>query len=376
MPQDYVARYMMQSSKKFCFYHQVVTGNGGYIFKTALLAEMEKRPRILAVGSSRVMKLYQAMFSQPFLNMGRVMSNVSEARQFFLHLPKMEKLPHTMIIGLDFWWFSRYKKEKVKKVRIDPSTLWMLQRAAKKIYGRAANWKYILYIAKNPSCNFGVEAKNKNIGFLSDGSFIYPYPFYKMKFLDENFQDTRNRIEEKTDIFWLPEGGPNRKKMDIFISLVKELERKGVYVVVYIPPVAPTIHDLMKKKGHNDFVRKIYQYFKGHGVNIYNFHNPAIIGSGDCEFIDGYHPGDVTNARLLKKLANSEPRLKKVLNMHFIDKMIEYYAGNASSLYSTIFHMQERDFLKIGCKKRPPAPKWWSKESEYNLLHPLRDKPN
>ena len=74
------------------------------------------------------------------------------------------------------------------------------------------------------------------------------------------------------------------------------------------------------------------------------------MGGTDCEFVDGFHPGEVADARILVALSGTP--LGQYLDRAQLSHVLETRAGRAS--------MDERyarpgeaevDFLKLGCRK-------------------------
>ncbi len=63
------------------------------------------RPRLVVLGSSRVMTFRQEAFSVPFVNLGGAMNHLNEGRMFLRELVKFHR-PEVVVIGLDMWWFN------------------------------------------------------------------------------------------------------------------------------------------------------------------------------------------------------------------------------------------------------------------------------
>ena len=71
-------------------------------YKLSLYAAV--RPKIVAIGSSRVMQFREGYFRKPFLNMGGVAGNLPVLRSTIDAMLAVH-VPEAVILGLDFWWF-------------------------------------------------------------------------------------------------------------------------------------------------------------------------------------------------------------------------------------------------------------------------------
>jgi len=77
----------------------------------------------------------------------------------------------------------------------------------------------------------------------------------------------------------------------------------------------------------------------------------AVPGATNCEFIDGAHAGEVTYARTLVQIAQSDAALKPALNPP-LSEWIKINAGKVSQTSAQYAgNKLERDFLKLGCKR-------------------------
>ncbi|AIK95593.1 hypothetical protein [Candidatus Odyssella acanthamoebae] len=71
----------------------------------------------------------------------------------------------------------------------------------------------------------------------------------------------------------------------------------------------------------------------------------------DCEFIDGFHGGDVLYAKILKYLSDQEPLLSEFVDSKALNKIIDSYSGLAMIPNPKITSKPEIDFLRLGCVK-------------------------
>jgi hypothetical protein len=71
-----------------------------------------------------------------------------------------------------------------------------------------------------------------------------------------------------------------------------ESARRGIAVVVFMPPVAPSVLDEMKRAGgYSDLGTAIRKGLPA-DIPFFDFTDPAVLGeASDCEFVDGTHGG-------------------------------------------------------------------------------------
>jgi hypothetical protein len=91
---------------------------------------------------------------------------------------------------------------------------------------------------------------------------------------------------------------------------------------------------------------------KGRGVTFYDYTDATIVGSGDCEFIDGFHGGEVTTARMLKDISLHDSVLAAHVRQDYLEAVIGKYEGMAFVPDPEIADITEIDFLNLGCRKQ------------------------
>lgn len=106
------------------------------------------------------------------------------------------------------------------------------------------------------------------------------------------------------------------------------------------------------QKFNFSYIEKLKKAFSEHNITFYDFTTPeTIITTSDCEFIDGFHGGDVLYTKILRKLSETEPLLNKYINHAYLENIVTRYNGLAMMPNKSICPDKEIDFLKIGCSK-------------------------
>jgi hypothetical protein len=335
-------------------------------YKLELIKQI--RPEIIALGSSRVMQFREESFNNTFINAGGAMGNLSEGILFLNQMLKYHKPKH-IILGLDFWWFTDNRKEPkfylhhkntgdiLTQKKILQPYYWLFNGKIK-----LESFKYIVSndLIPNPLTkhdSLGIQAINTSNGFRKDGSYSYgKYIFGFKKSKDEKFKNTFSRIEQGINRFEYGEYLSSKKfnKLKEILNILKE---NNINVTIVIPPLSPSAYNKLQE--HKEDYKYINNLFtKLNKIDYFNFHNIASINATDCEFIDGFHGGDIVYQRILKVISEKNNYLRKAINIIQIKKNINIYKGKVLSIEDEYFYnSKEIDFLKLGCRYKTPKIK-------------------
>jgi hypothetical protein len=140
-----------------------------------------------------------------------------------------------------------------------------------------------------------------------------------------------------------------------FGGLCRPSLRENVSNLILIyPPFASRVYSKMNEGGYA-YIRDVQKRLSSclPNVKFYDFLDPTTInGSSDCEFIDGFHGGDVLYARLLKSISTDNARLRALLSSDFLDRFILENSGFAGGVTrKRLLNGVEVDFNRLGCKK-------------------------
>src|SRR6185295_13555985 len=89
--------------------------------------------------------------------------------------------------------------------------------------------------------------------------------------------------------------------------VLSKLKAGGVRTILLVPPVAPSIAKAMAESGRHSFLADLDRELRKRGLEYHNFHDPAPLQSGVCEFADAYHAGNVTYMRMLRAMLLARP---------------------------------------------------------------------
>ena len=302
-------------------------------------AWFQRRPAVVALGSSRVLMFRGDFFRQPdgFFNAGRIAS-FHEFAGILRSLPA-EAAPRTLLLGVDPWWFEPgwYASNLAQKSDVNkppPSPIELFQW----------NWRQVLEDVQKGKIGLsrlfsgipgvrthGLTARMHTEGYLWDGSYWYGRKVAHPgdpRLEDAGFADTLSRIRTGTKNF-APcrdfDPGAIRQLTDL-LDLCRE---KNIRVCGFLPPLAPTVllHLRERNGEYPQFFRlqdTLGPLFARRGFSFFDGTDATALGSGDDEMIDGFHGSDTTYARLLLLLAAKDPRLGEEVDPAHLESLLEH----------------------------------------------------
>ncbi len=323
-----------------------------------------RRPAVVAIGSSRVLQFRQHHFARPFTNLGRTVNYPAEAVKLVRDMLAIST-PEVVLFGIDHYWLNpafttapNFRTHDLRGGDLNPDALvtpfnWLVD-------GRIDAAAYRAFVAgtvpraPNGAPLLGVQAIFDGAGFGPDGSWYYDHYIYGRRLPeDPEFRDTLRRIATGTAQFRYGDEIDPQRVRDLRTA-IDVLRDAGVRVVTFVPPMATPVRAAMGALGD------AYAYAEPARAAIADldtvhadFLDATSIGVSDCEFIDGFHVGDVGAARLLGALANMpDSPLSNYIDANAIDETIKANAGHASADRRHRRNGEhEIDFLALGCVK-------------------------
>lgn len=331
------------------------------MFKYKLELVKNIKPKIIALGSSRVMQFREESFNTSFITVGGGMNHLNEGYLFLEEMTKFHK-PEFIILGLDFWWFNEkfyqpesFSNSDIEEVNIKNKINITLSKLLRKEFDLDI-FKYGLK-KENDITNYeniGLNSLQYSNGFRKDGSYHYSsFILGDAKNHDIKFFNTLNRIENGNSRF---EYGNHisKERVEIFNNIVKLIQQNNIKLILVIPPLANEVIEKMELFANKyNFVIEFREQIKNSNIENYDFHDMRNYYENSCEFVDGFHGGDVSYQRILKKIYDKNSDLSKYLNIELIEKSINENKGKTLTIFdkSKYKKLQENDYLELECKK-------------------------
>jgi hypothetical protein len=332
--------------------------NNTFLYKMELINQI--RPNIVAIGSSRIMQLREEFFLDSFINTGGAVNKIEDGSIVLNQILKIYK-SKIIIFAVDPWWFNENYKAVISENRnLDTTNILFFEKIfnpIKWLIKCKIDLKQFINVLffnnyKNNITNYnniGISALDSSSGFRKDGSYFYSsIIFAKDNSKDIKFSDTISRIEKGNRRF---EYGSkiSKKSINEFKNILDICKKNNIKLILFIPPVSQTTY-----KKLNEY-KKNYRYIDEFRHKItefggYDYHNPSLFDSNDCEFIDGFHGGDVTYQRILLDLSKKDDIIKNIINIKELQKNINEFKGRSTTIDNTSIS-KEVDFLELECKK-------------------------
>ncbi len=351
LPMQTAARSLV-ARKGNCLYRNVLSSRTHHLFKRELLNAHQRTPRVIALGSSRMLLFHARMFNASFLNLGRAANRLKEALFMLDVLRTLPQPPEVVLLGVDFWWFhprrSRHPGQTLNPRDITPENFGDVMQMLQKALRHPA---YITEPWRRESCSIGVDAILHERGFDRWG-FMYmghlPAASHRV-----GFGDVLRRIQKGRDKFE-PGTEPDREMLAAFIRSLQALQESGVLVIAFMPPLPAAVIQAMAERGDYTYVARVRSALAASGIPFVDF-SQRPDGFHACQFVDGLHQGDTINAAILLQLAEKVPTLQAYLDVRFLH-WLAGYRQNALVLNAMRLKRPEEDFLGLGCRKARVEP--------------------
>jgi len=324
------------------------------------------KPKIITLGSSRVLELREEFFNAPFVNCGGAMNNLEEGKVFLKELFRYHK-PEVIILGLDFWWFSDFfsQRETYDYHRNTGADL-TLEKLIKPydflISSKITPGDYLrILLFKNDKNritnynNLGLTAIKRSDGFRNDGSYLYASTISGFAPEGQRIIGFNDRLGPKRRFEFGTDLSENRLKA--LTEILNICINNNVVPIIIIPPVSTVAYNrIISRPEKYGYVFRFQEYVGALPYETYDFHDIRKAGSTDCECIDGFHIGDVAYQKILLKILKQNPGsvLSNYVNANLIDRMVREKGGKVMTVFEADqgrFNYREADFLELGCRK-------------------------
>ena len=320
-----------------------------------------KKPEIIALGSSRVMQFREESFNAKFITAGGAMNFLNEGYLFLKEMTKYHK-PKIIILGLDFWWFNEnyYQPSLVNDLEEKNSNIKdKINKILSDIIKKEIDFKIFKYISRDKNDitnyqNIGIRSLEYSNGFRKDGSYQYSqFILGEKENSDIGFSNTFNRINNGNSRFEYA-NHISKERVEIFNEIIKFAKDNDIKLILFIPPLANEVIEKMNSLGDKyNYVSEFRKLVKETNIENYDFHDMRDYYKDSCEFVDGFHGGDVAYQRILKKMYYQNSSLSKYLNIELINKSMSENIGKTLTIFDKTKYKiyKERDFLELGCVK-------------------------
>ncbi len=284
-------------------------------FAFKLIATRLRSPRILVLGSSRVMQFRAEMFgdgSPEFYNAGGAASTMREALEFVRQLEA--PYPELIIFGIDQSWLLRASPFDRAKLDVVTSDGTDVARSVRLSHLILTDWWAGRIPARRLSSRrdpyddqpaMGVNAIAWGNGFRPDGS--YQNGLYRREWppVAKRLEEGRERLRTHT----LPMTAGDQIDPAVLgqlSDLLAECAKRKIVVVGFSTPFAPTILDEMRGDSALAYMREVgpalRARFDDAGRHYDDWTDIRPLGMSDLDMIDYFHPSERVVARIWQQL--------------------------------------------------------------------------
>jgi hypothetical protein len=282
-------------------------------FKLRIASSMT--PNVLVLGGSSALEMRGDYFTQPSYNAAATVGSLWHATEFVRRLGP-EHQPRVLMLGLhpymlleDWHPWSRKFGGDFDVAR--PTTVAIIQSCVPNVAKQLLNGNIRLASVFNyPPRSLGMQILLGAPGFRPDGSHdrgqVPPIP--------ERFEP--QLTDARRGVNYHPFGtdfGPSR--MADFRELLDYCRAHGIHLVVYFPAIATPLYNLMaESNGRFDYLFHAYDRLSPlvteYGFTLFDASDLRAIGATDREMLDGTHPTETADLRLLLRLVERDATLR------------------------------------------------------------------
>lgn len=330
--ENYGDDYILANYQRI-LYGSAVTNGAAIKFKIV----EEKQPKVMAIGSSRVMQFRDNYFhGESFYTMGGTVGSIEDAQIVFDRVKKLCK-PDVVILGVDLWWLNpnfahvisidaqENIQNSISKKMFQMWSFMATNSEMRQMVFRPDKIKAVDDLGGRE--NVGLSAAAKSNGYrMGDGSYQYGELIAgKIASKEELFKDTHNRLQNKNRRFEAAED-IDYEELAKLESLIAAMQAEGCHVIVFLPPFPDEIYSIL---AHDDnwrymmknFEGSVSEYCRNQQVQFYDFSNVLWFGSNDDECIDGFHGSEVAYAKIARAMCQDEVFARYVAQ-EYLDKII------------------------------------------------------
>jgi hypothetical protein len=297
-------------------------------------------PKIISLGSSRVMQFRDYFFERPehFYNAGGAVARIRDFNSFIDTL-KTEDL-QVVIIGLDQYFFNK-RFDDLSGIKADYSNAFskidLLLKVGINVLHDFGGGKISIRKLLVSNSNIGLTAKMHHQGFRSDGSYRYGKVISNPNLVENiGFKESFDRIRDGVSRF---EHGKvvNGAAIEELKEFLRNCKRKNIHVVAFLPPYAHSVWNEMNRRSDSfaymfKIQEKLEPIFKTYSYDFFDFSDIASLGSTDDETFGGFHGSEKAYLRIIIKMSENSEVLRKYTDTNKLNELL-YNAYSSREIY-------------------------------------------
>jgi len=292
-----------------------------------------RNPRILVLGSSRVMEFRSFMFhpyEASFYNAGGLIQTVNDLAEYTRQVTDGRfPRPQAIIVGIDPWWLSEATAPVEKKSWLDGD-----EDAAYSFAAHVEAARYLLQTGKSnfpwrvgfgnkPATSpfydyhaFGITAVVGGIGErFSDGSYLYTqhlvdfmkHPAYRDRLTTPALDQVKH-----TSLLFQPSSRVETGRAAVLRESLKSLKALGIEVYAFQPPFSSEVMQALNEsqplaRFWSEYKNDLLAQLKQDGIDCLPVTSARDFGLDDRYMFDGLHAGEVFDSYIVEELVRRAP---------------------------------------------------------------------
>lgn len=295
-----------------------------FLYRLELIKQ--KKPKIVALGSSRAGQFRQKFFNAPFVAATNGANSLAEMSYFIDEMLKQHH-PTLVILTLDPWWFN----PKYPNHRIMPyQNINGLNISFDKVFNSLILIPKVLF-SEHPSPQtifqtMGIRANLTSNGSFQDGSIFYATNLASKTTSLKDFEPENNSGR------FVMSNSIDQARIKQFEAILQKLRKNKISYILLIPPLAPHTMQILNKQEGYKYFNDLTAYIKD--CQGFSFLDTGLLKTNDSEFYDAIHPGDIVYAKMLYTIKDN----KKLCNFLNIENLLLTIKKN-NQVYSDNFFL-------------------------------------
>jgi len=287
-----------------------------------------RNPRIVALGSSRVMEFRAFMFhpyEDAFYNAGGLIQTANDLAEYARQvsdgrLPR----PQAVIVGIDPWWLSEWTAPVEQQSWLDgePDATYSfaahVEAARNLLRTGKSNFPWGVVFGSKPATSpyfdysaFGITAVVGGIGErFSDGSYLYTAqlvdfmknPSYRDRLTTPVLEQVKH-----TSFLFRPSSKVESRRVAVLRESLKSLKALGIEVYAYQPPFSSEVLQALNESQPLarfwwEYKNDLREQLKQDGIDCLPVSSARDYGLDDRYMFDGLHPGEIYDSYIVEDL--------------------------------------------------------------------------
>ncbi len=295
----------------------------GRRFQYKVMSINQRKPDIVAVGSSRVLQMRAELFNRDpgnFYNAGIGASMMREINGIIRAIDN-ESMPRIVLFQMDQYWFvpgAQSLSSGVLDMTQSEDSLLDIVPQTKSFWAEVIEDSIPLnqVLRRQDAVEFtptlSLFTITRGGGYRPDGSIQNEKWQFDPVYIEDRIERVLKIVEDGRSMY-IQSRVIDTEALQELQSILEYLHSKDIEVIGYMPPFSPTIYQELMDSGKYEYMPQLEPIltalFEQYGFTFFDFTNPARTGTQDRDTWDGTHPSEKANGLIYLHIAKQMPDL-------------------------------------------------------------------